>query len=146
MKQSLSVFLLLGALLVIGYNRAMPNESRAEAQRIKNYLSGQRVLATYRDGGPIYGTYFFYDIHFCPSGQYMEFGQSRKQTILDNVQVNNWKDYGTWDVVSFQGQVVLQINLTSGGQKFFLIRLLPDGRIWVRDDISVVRQGSAQCR
>jgi hypothetical protein len=116
-----------------------------QVQRIKQYFNGQKIFMSYREGGALYGTYFFQEIHFCPSGQYKLFGQSRKQTVLDNEQINNWEEYGAWDVVSFQGQIVLRFHTTSDEQGSFPIRLLPGGQIWIGDGISIQQQGKAQC-
>jgi hypothetical protein len=149
MKRHLSVFLLLSALLVAGCKSEMPNttsEKQREEQTIKTYLTGKRVLITYREGSPVYGTYFFFYTHFCMSGQYMIFAQSRKQTVLGNEQVYNWEEYGTWDVISVQTQATLQFRSTSGELGSYPIRLLSDGGIWIGDGISVTQQGEAQCR
>ncbi len=59
---------------------------RAQEQAVKKTLAGQRLLLTYREGGALYGTYYFLDVHFCASGSYMTFGQSRKTTVLDNTR------------------------------------------------------------
>jgi len=117
-----------------------------QVQLIKQYFNGHKVLISYREGGPLYGTDFLAEIHFCPSGQYISFGQSYKQTILDNVQENNWEEYGQWEVISFQGQATLQFLSTSGERNFLPIPLLPDGRVWIGDGVSIERQGRAQCR
>ena len=126
----------------------MTKDPQAEPQveRIKGNLSGQKILITYREGGAVYGTYFFEEVHLCQSGNYMSFGQSRKRTILDNEQVNNWQNNGTWDVVPSQGQVLLRTRSASGKQESVPIRLLPDGRLWIDDRISIQRQGRAECR
>lgn len=117
-----------------------------QAQDIKRYLNGQKILVSYREGGPIYGTYFFLEVHYCRTGQYALFGRNRRQTVLDNWQVNNWEEYGRWDVIRFQGQVGVQSISTSGKRDFVPVHLLPDGRLWVADGVSTQRQGTAQCR
>lgn len=73
------------------------------------------------------------------------FGQSRKRTILDNEQVNNLEEYGTWDVILVQGQVLLQTRTTSGTVDYAPIQLLSDGSLWIRDGVTIQRQGRAQC-
>jgi hypothetical protein len=117
-----------------------------QVQHVKRYISGQKTLVTYREGGPIYGTYFFLEVHFCASGRYVSFGQSRKQTVLGNEQVNNWRDNGRWDVLPFRGQVGLVYFSTSGKRDFVPMHIQPNGRISTVGGASILLQGRAQCR
>lgn len=73
-------------------------------------------------------------------------GQSRKQTVLGNEQVNNWEDSGVWDVIKLQGQVALQYRSRSGAGHVIPVHILPDGRLRIPDGISIQKQGKAQCR
>lgn len=139
-----TIFTIIGGVFLLGLSVLYAQED-SQVQRIKNAFKGQRLLITYREGEVLYGTYYFYDAHFCQSGQYMVFAQSRKRTILDNEQVNNWEEYGTWNVVSLQGQVFLQCNPNSGEQYSYPVRLLPNGQIWIGEGISIQRQGRAEC-
>jgi len=123
-----------------------PALGQNETQAVKGYLSGQHVMVTYRQGGPVYGTYFFLQVHLCPSGRYMTFGQSRKQTVLGNEQVSNWRDQGQWDVGIYAGQLGIQYVSASGQANFVPVRIAQDGSIWAGNGVSVVRQGPAQCR
>lgn len=120
-------------------------QTRKEVQYIKGYLGGHEVRVTYREGGPLYGTLFFLDVHFCASGRYLLYGQSRKQTVLGNEQVNNWKDNGIWDVVTFQGHTALQYVATSGARDMVPMEVLPDGRVRPLSGASMQRMGRAQC-
>jgi len=117
-----------------------------EVHYIKGYLDGREVQVTYREGGPLYGTFFFLDVHFCASGRYLLFGQSRKQTVLGNEQVNNWKDSGIWDVVTFQGHTALRYVATSGARDMVPMEILPDGRVHPLSGASMERMGMAQCK
>ena len=65
-------------------------QSDAQVSAIDRYLSGRRFLVSYREGGPVYGSHIFLDVHYCSSGQYLLAGESRRQTVLDNWQVNRW--------------------------------------------------------
>lgn len=116
-----------------------------EVQHLKQYLTGQRLMVSYREGGAAYGTHIFLDIHYCPSGQYLLYGQSRKQTVLDNWQVNNWEDYGRWDVVRYQGQVGIGYVSTQGQTDFIPVQIRADGSLWAGEGVSIQRQGRAQC-
>jgi hypothetical protein len=121
-------------------------QTQKEVQYIKGYLGGHEVQVTYREGGPVYGTFFFIDVHFCASGRYLLFGQSRKQTVLGNEQVNNWKDSGSWDVVNFQGHAALQYIAASGARDLVAMEVLPDGRVHPLTGASIKRLGRAQCK
>ena len=68
--------------------------SGASVAAVEDFFNGQQMLVTYRDGGPLYGTFFTLQVHFCRSGRYVTFGESRRQTILDNEQVNRFTDEG----------------------------------------------------
>jgi hypothetical protein len=118
-----------------------PNE-----RNVRDLFAGQKMLVTWRDGGPLYGTFFTLQVHFCNSGRYMTFGESRRQTVLDNQQVSNLDDRGSWNVTTFQGQLVLRYLSDSGQANAVPVRVLPNGNIWVGEGVTVIRQGAAQCR
>jgi hypothetical protein len=112
----------------------------------KDFFNGQQMLVTYREGGPLYGTVFALQVHFCRSGRYTTFGESRRHTVLDNEQVNRFTDEGTWEVTTVRGQTVLRYLSVSGQANMVAINLAPNGRVSLGDgSISVVRQGLAQC-
>ena len=116
-----------------------------EEQTIREFFSGQQMLVTYREGGSLYGTFFTLQVHFCRSGRYMTFGESRKHTVLDNEQVNTFSDEGTWEITTFRGQMVLKYVSVSGQPNMVPVRVL-NGRVSLGDGISVVRRGVAQCQ
>src|ERR1700756_5352940 len=93
------------AMLVLAFSLTGTALAQAgsQAQALKAYLGGQKLIVTYRQGGPVYGTYISLQVHLCRSGNYMTFGQSRKQTVLGNEQVNNWRDQGRWDTGVYAG-------------------------------------------
>jgi hypothetical protein len=115
-------------------------------QAARGFFRGQKLLVTYRDGGPLYGTFFFLNVHFCPSGRYMTTGQSRRHTVLDNEQISNFSDRGSWDITTFEGQLVLRYVSDSGQANALPVHRLPNGSISVGEGISLVKQGVAQCR
>ena len=133
---------MFGALLCTLFATPAP----AQEQDVKQALSGRRMLVTYRDGGPLYGTYYFLDIHFCASGSYMTFGQSRKTTVLDNTQNGSFNDRGRGEVASAGGRTILQSRSASGQASLFPIALLPGGGIWLGEGVSVVPRGAALCK
>jgi hypothetical protein len=121
-------------------------QSDAQVVAIERYLSGRRFLVSYRDGGPVYGSHIFLDVHYCPSGQYLLAGESRRQTVLDNWQVNRWEDSGRWTVLRVAGQVGVRASSNSGKVDFVATEMLPDGRLWVGEGVSVSHKGPALCR
>jgi len=123
------------------------NSEGPDVERIKQYLGGQKLEISYRDGGPLYGTTYVKEVHLCSSGQYFEYGFSERQTVMDNFQRNSWEDSGTWEIVMFKGQVLLGSRSNSGGGfSYAPIRIMPDGSIWISDDVTVRRVGRAQCQ
>jgi hypothetical protein len=119
--------------------------SGASVAAVEDFFNGQQMLVTYRDGGALYGTFFTLQVHFCRSGRYVTFGESRRQTVLDNEQVNRFTDEGTWEITTFRGQLVLQYVSISGQPNIVAVNVAPNGRVSLGDGITVVRQGLAQC-
>jgi hypothetical protein len=112
----------------------------------KDFFNGQQMLVTYREGGPLYGTLFTLQVHFCRSGRYMTFGESRRHTALDNEQVNRITDEGKWEVTTVQGRMMLRYLSISGQPNMVAINVAPNGRVTLGDgSITVIRQGLAQC-
>ncbi len=134
--------------VLISFSGPGPAFSQPESSELatKTFFAGQQLLVTYREGGPLYGTFFFLNVHFCRSGHYMTFGESRRHTILDNEQVNKFSDRGLWEIATFQGQVVLKYFSVSGQSNLVPVRLLPTGGVWMGEGVSVVRQGAARCQ
>jgi len=121
-------------------------QTQKDVQYIKGYLGGHEFQVTYREGGSLYGTYFFLDVHFCSSGRYISYVQSRKQTVLGNEQVSNWNDHGNWDVVPFQGYATLRYISASGAQDVVPMQILPDGSIRPLSGAFMKQLGRAQCK
>jgi hypothetical protein len=117
-----------------------------ELLAIRNAVAGQRFLVTWRDGGPVYGTYFFVDLHIGQSGRYSLSGQSRKQTVLGNEQVSNWEGSGTWRVGRQGGQAGLVYVDEEGQKRFDPVRVQPGGGLFIREGTSVVHKGPAGIR
>lgn len=122
-------------------------QSDAQAQGLRDYLAGQKFQVTYRQGGPVYGTYFFLSVNLCRSGNYLTFGQSRKQSVLDShgEQVHNWQDQGRWNVTAVAGQIGVQYVSATGQVSFYPVRVGSNGQISTSNGMTVVRQGAAQC-
>ena len=121
-------------------------QSDAQVSAIDRYLSGRRFLVSYREGGAVYGSHIFLDVHYCSNGQYLLAGESRRQTVLDNWQVNRWEDSGRWAVLRVAGRVGVRASSNAGKVDFVAAELLPDGRLWVGEGVSVSPKGHALCQ
>ena len=135
---------MLGTALVVVITAPKPGLAQSEAETVRSLLSGRTIMVTYRDGGPIYSTY--QQISFCPSGSYFSQGGSSRTTILENQERRSFNDEGTWSVSELGNLVVVQSRSVSGQVTALLVRLLPNGRIWVGTGITVIPQGPASCR
>ena len=121
-------------------------QAASEEDAARDFFAGQRMLVTYHEGGSLYGTRFFLQVHFCRSGNYMTMGRSIRHTVLDNEQVNNFNDQGRWVVTTISGQLVLGYMSVSGQSNAVPIRLLPNGGVEAGTGVSLIPQGVAQCR
>jgi hypothetical protein len=137
---------MLGAALVVVITTPKPGLAQSEAETVRSLLSGRTMMVTYRDGGPIYGTYQQISVSFCPSGSYFSQGGSSRTSILENQDRRSFSDQGTWSVSELGNLVEVQYRSVSGPVTAFLVHLLPDGRIWAGTGITVVPQGQAPCR
>jgi hypothetical protein len=137
-----------GILLAVSLARSalLADQSGPTEADVREFFSGQQMLVTYREGGPVYGTFFRLQVQFCRSGRYITSGESRKHTVLDNEQVGRVADQGTWMIGSIQSQIVLKYVSISGQPNIVAVNVTPNGRVTLGDgSISVVRQGPAQC-
>jgi hypothetical protein len=120
-------------------------QSDPQVNAVDRYLSGRRFLVSYREGGAAYGSHILLDVHYCSNHRYILSGESRRQTVLDNWQVNRWEDSGQWAVMRVEGRVGVRGTSISGNVDFVAAEILPDGRLWVGDGVSVRHQGPAVC-
>ncbi|NJO90959.1 MAG: hypothetical protein HC831_19850 [Chloroflexia bacterium] len=112
---------------------------------VKQFLNSKNLLISYREGGAVYGTYYFMDIHYCPSGNYWLKGKSVKQTVMGNEQHNNWQEYGTLKVVEYQGKVGVHYLNANGQQSFTPVYRQTNGRYFIGEGVSYTIQGAAVC-
>src|SRR6516164_10126545 len=136
---------MLGAALVVVIGASKPGLAQSEAETVRSLLSGRTMMVTYRDGGPVYGTYQQIYVSFCPSGSYFSQGGSSRTTILENQERRSFSDQGTWSVSELGNLVAVQYRSVSGQVTAFLVHLLPNGRIWAGNGITVIPQGAAPC-
>ena len=136
----------LWATLVVSIAAARPGLAQTEALAVHSFLSGRIMMVTYRDEGPIYGTYHQLYVTFCPSGTYFSQGGSSRTTILENQERRSFSDQGTWSVMELGQMVVVRYRSVSGQVAAFPVHLLPNGGISAGNGITVIPQGPAPCR
>ena len=135
------------AILIVGFllhSPAINGQSIPSVDEVRNFFINQNILISYREGEVIYGTYYFMEIHYCPTGQYGLYGNTVKKTVLGNEQRSNWQEFGTWQVTSQSGQVGIYY-ATQTNQQFVPIYKLANGDFFVREGVSIVKQGPATC-
>lgn len=116
-----------------------------QTQAVEKFFAGRKMLITYREGSPLRGTYVFLEIHFCESGTYRSFGESRKQGDGNHEEVRHWSDRGTWRVAAERGQIGVRCLSSSGKPSFLPLRSWPSRDGGNASETSVLPQGAAQC-
>ena len=112
---------------------------------VNSFINNSNLLVTYREGEAVYGTYYFIEIHYCPSGGYGLYGKSVKQTVLGNEQRNNWQEFGNWKVVEYNGNTGVYYKSTTGQEQFVPVYRFPNGNLSTGEGVSIVKQGEAIC-
>lgn len=120
-------------------------QTQPTKEEVFNFFNNQKILITYREGEVIYGTYYFLEIHYCPKGQYGLYGSTVKKTVLGNEQRNSWQEYGHWKVVEHNGLVGVYYKTLVGVENFVPIYRLNNGDFFIKEGISIVKQGPAIC-
>ena len=103
-------------------------QTDSQVQTVRESLSGQRFLITYRDGGALYGTFYFLDVQVCPSGTYITGARSEKKIVLGNVQVNTWAEVGRWMHSSLTGACWRPERYVAPQASPLSLTLSPEGR------------------
>ncbi len=139
----------LGIAVLVLFCWSFPATAEAQqvptVKEVQNFFNNTKKLVTYREGEVIYGTYYFLEIHYCPSGHYGLYGHSVKKTVLGNEQRNNWQEFGTWKVTEQQGTVGLFYTTASGQQNFIPIYKYGNGSYSSGEGITIVNKGPAIC-
>jgi hypothetical protein len=143
MKTLGSIGLLLSCFLL--FSTSGRAQTIPSVEEVQYFFNNQNIMITYREGEVIYGTYYFIEIHYCPGGQYGLYGNSVKQTVLGNEQRGNWQEFGTWQVTEQAEAVGIYYVTTEGVQQFVPIYKLANGDIFVKEGVSIVKQGQAIC-
>jgi len=143
MKTVISIGVLLSCFLL--FSTPAKAQTIPSVEEVQYFFNNQNIMITYREGEVLYGTYYFIEIHYCPGGQYGLYGSSVKQTVLGNEQRGNWQEFGAWQVTEQGGAVGIYYVTTEGAQQFVPIYKLADGDLFVREGVTIVKQGQAIC-
>lgn len=138
-----SFFMLFFCLSTIVFS-SVNAQSNPTVEEVHNFFNDSNILITYREGGPIYGTFYFIEIHYCPNG-YGLYGRSSKQTVMGNYQTNNWEEFGTWQVTEQNGLSGIYYAPLNGSSLFVPIYKLADGSLMINQSTTIIRQGQALC-
>ncbi|MDO5980588.1 hypothetical protein [Flavivirga spongiicola] len=139
---TLGVFLFLG----IVNSTTLQAQVNPSIDELHNYFNNQQLLLTYREGEVLYGTYYFLEIHYCDNGYYGLYGNTIKKTVLGNEQKTNWQEYGTWKITSQNGINGIHYMANNGNQQFYPLYKLSNGDLFIKEGVSIVRQGKAICK
>ena len=120
-------------------------QSPVSETELQEFLNGQKLLITYREGEVVYGTYYFIEVHYCPNGYYGLYASTIKRTVMGQEQKGGWQEYGQWKVMTQEGQTGLHYTTTMGVQRFVPFYKLANGDMFVADGITLVKQGVAIC-
>ena len=140
-------YLLFGIMFTLSVFCSQNSNSQSvpTVNEVNNLINDSHLLVTYRDGEVIYGTYYFIEIHYCPSGKYGLYGKTVKQTVLGNEQRSNWQELGNWKVVEYNGNVGVYYKPYTAEERFVPVYRLQDGTLSIGEGISIVKQGKAIC-
>ena len=141
-------FYLVTALILassIFFTNNTKSQTMPTIKELNDLISNNQFLITYREGEAVYGTYYFLEIHYCPTGLYGLYGKSVKQTVLGNEQQNNWQEFGNWKVIEYNGSVGIYYKTTTFQERFVPVYRLPDGSMSIGEGVTIVKQGQAIC-
>ena len=139
------LFLSMGLCLAMLFTSGVAKAQNDAVSAAKNYLTGRKILLSWRQGGAIYGTYYFVWIDHCNS-IYGLVGNSERHTIMDNTERKSWREAGYWDVVQYQSQIAIRYRSTTGRESAIPVAFTNDGRIIARNGGTITLQGHANCR
>lgn len=132
-----------------GFNNeatVVTTETDQEIKYVSQQLNGHKILASWRQGGAIYGTYFFEETEYC-NANYHLVGHSERTTILDNIERRHWQNQGTWRVTRHQGQLSVEYQPVDGESYSIPVTILSNGSIKLLSSGGIlVPQGSALCQ
>jgi hypothetical protein len=126
-----------------GYGGGAGNGGESQLQQ---FVSGRHILIAYRDGGALYGTYRYFDIHHCRSGQYVEYGYTSKNSVTGSALTTNWESYGRWQIATQQGRTGVYYQPNNDQAEFVPMQINADGSVFVNEGVSLSSEGQAECQ
>lgn len=140
-------YIILPIILILTFLSVKSTNAQSipTVDEVNKFINNNQFLITYREGEVVYGTYYFIEVHYCPSGLYKLYGKSIKRTVLGNEQHNNWQENGNWTVVDYNGNVGIYYKSKTLQEQFVPIYRLADGNLSIGEGVSIVKQGEAIC-
>ena len=114
--------------------------------QLQQFVSGRHILIAYRDGGALYGTYRYFDIHHCRSGQYVEYGYTSKNSVTGSALTTNWESYGRWQITTQQGRTGVYYQPNNDQAEFVPMQINADGSVFVNEGVNLSSEGQAECQ
>lgn len=121
------------------------SQTSVSIEELSQFIEGQQIRITYREGEVLLGTYYFIDVHYCRNGYYGLYATTIKRTVMGNEQRGGWQEYGQWKIETRGDQVGLYAINTVGVENFYPFFKLPNGDIFMREGVTLIRQGPAVC-
>ena len=134
------------SFITLSFTHSLSAQTNPSIEELQGIFNNQKLLITYREGEVVYGTYYFIEVHYCPSGYYGLYGNTVKRTVLGNEQKSNWQEYGSWRITSQDGVNGIYYSATNGNQQFYPIYKLNNGELFIREGITIVNRGQAICQ
>ena len=138
-----SILNLLLIVIILGLPIPINAQATFSEDELHNFLNNKKILITYREGEVLYGTYYYIEIHYCPNG-YGLYGSTVKQTVLGNEQRSNWQEFGKWKTITQKGLVGIHYITNTGKQNFVPVYNY-NGRIFIKEGVTVLQKGKAIC-
>ena len=139
------LLILISVALSVLYAQNTSAQSNPTVSELNNFLNNSEILLTYRKGEAVYGTFYFITIHYCPSALYGLYGNSEKHTIMGNKQKNNWREFGSWKVLEYNGKVGVYYKTTNAQENFVPVYRLPNGNLSIGEGSTILKKGQATC-
>jgi hypothetical protein len=141
-----NINLMLALLLLaapIFLNRAQA-QSDLGVSYMRQYIGGKLIHCVKRDGEVISGRYTSILIHFCSSGEFFLFGETERETVLENFERSHWSAQGRWGVARIEGNLVIVVRSGSDNLDVIPVSLSTDGAVQLPRRCQI--DGNARCR
>lgn len=142
MKPLYKASIVLASIVTLGILGAC--SSGMNPQQARQYLLGKKIIYTWRDGGPVYGTDYAEYVDHC-DGYYFLNGEKYGKTIMDNTISGNWQQQGRWNITQQDNKLSLVYQATDGSVDKVLLEVAGGQLVPFNKDLKMTFQGKAEC-